>query len=191
MRREDRRVKRSKMLMREALITLMQEKPFPEITAKEITERAELNRATFYLHYNNVLALLEELEDEVADGFGQMLEETEIRQDTAWEYPLIGHICGYIAENRALCRCLFLNPHSDRFTEKLTEMMRQKERKVRQEMGLAEETRKADYVRQFIACGVMGVVKQWLLEGMPLSEEEMVDLTERITRPILKILISA
>lgn len=45
--KQDRRVKRSKALMRDALIGLMQEKPFNEITAKDITERADLNRATF------------------------------------------------------------------------------------------------------------------------------------------------
>ena len=64
MEKQDRRVIRSKMRMREALISLMQEKLFPEITARDITDRADLNRATFYLHYNNVFDLLEELEEE-------------------------------------------------------------------------------------------------------------------------------
>ncbi len=187
--KQDRRVKRSKSLMREALISLMQEKPFSEITAKDITVRADLNRATFYLHYNNIFGLLEELEDETVEGFARMLEEAEIRPGAAWEYPLIGHICDYIVENPDVCRCLLLNPHSDQLAAKLTNIMKQKGRQVRQEMGLETEDPKADYIHQFIACGAMGMVKQWLLEGMPISKEEMVQLAEEMIRPIFRILL--
>lgn len=107
----------------------MQEKLFPEITARDITDRADLNRATFYLHYNNVFDLLEELEEETVSEFARMLEETPILENSTWESVLIGKICDYIAENQDLCRCLFLNPHSDCFTEKLTEIMKRKGRK--------------------------------------------------------------
>lgn len=185
----DRRVKRSKTLMRDALIDLMKEKPFSEITAKDITERADLNRATFYLHYNNVFELLDALENEAVEGFSRMLEDADIRQDAAWEYPLIGHICDYIVENPELCRCLLLNPHSDRLAKKLAEIMKQKGQKVQQEMGLKIEAHKADYIHQFIAYGSMGMVKQWLMEGMPLSKEEMMELAEKMVRPIFRILI--
>ena len=185
----DRRVKRSKTLMRDALIDLMKEKPFSEITAKDITERADLNRATFYLHYNNVFELLDALENEAVEGFSRMLEDADIRQDAAWEYPLIGHICDYIVENPDLCRCLLLNPHSDRLAKKLADIMKQKGQKVQQEMGLEIETHKADYIHQFIAYGSMGMVKQWLMEGMPLSKEEMMELAEKMVRPIFQILI--
>lgn len=187
--KQDRRVKRTKMLMRDALIALMQEKPFSKITAKDITDRADLNRATFYLHYNDVFDLLDELENEVLEGFANMLEEAEIRQDEAWGFPLIGHICDYIVENPDLCRCLLLNPRSVRLANKMAEIMKQKGQKVRQEMGLEVEMHKADYIHQFITYGAMGMVQQWLVEGMPLSKEEMVELTEKMIRPIFQILI--
>ena len=189
MEKQDRRVMRSKMRMREALIALMQEKPFPEITAKEITERADLNRATFYLHYNNVFDLLEELEEETVSGFARMLEETPFREDFAWETALTGKICDYIIENQDLCRCLFLNPHSDCFTEKLTEIMKRKGQRLRQERGLGEEAQRLDYIRHFISCGAVGMVKQWLAEGMPLSKQEMMELSETIMHPLLKLLL--
>ena len=117
------------------------------------------------------------------------MEETDIRQDGAWEYPLIGHICDYIAENPDLCRCLLLNPRSDRLAKKLADIMKQKGQKVQQKMGLEIEAYKADYIHQFIAYGFMGVVKQWLMEEMPLSKEEMMELAEKMVRPIFQILI--
>ena len=46
----DARVKYTKMVLKKALLELMQHKPVNKITVKEICERAELNRATFYAH---------------------------------------------------------------------------------------------------------------------------------------------
>ena len=51
----DARVKYTKMVLKKALLELMQHKPVNKITVKEICERAELNRATFYAHYSDCL----------------------------------------------------------------------------------------------------------------------------------------
>ena len=185
----DRRIKRTKAMMRDALMDLMDEVPFGNISAKDITNRADLNRATFYLHYNNVFELLDELENEIAGSFAQMLEKVEIKRGAAWEYPVVGQICSYIMENQRLCRCLLLNPRSDRFARKLTEIMKRKGMQVKQEMGLEIDPIKEEYIHQFIACGAMGMVKQWLLEGMPMSKEEMTEFTMLIIRPIFDILL--
>lgn len=186
--KQDRRVKRTKTMMRDALMALMDEKPFSEITAKDVTARADLNRATFYLHYTNVFGLLDEMENEAVEKFAQILDKVEIRPGEAWEYPVIGHICDYVAENPKLCRCLLLQSRSDRLARKLTEIMKQKGRKIRQARGVNPESPEADYIHQFIAYGAMGMVKQWLEEGMAHSREEMVALAEQVIRPILQIL---
>ena len=44
----DRRVRRTRRLLKDSLIALMQEKEFMDISVKEITDRADLNRGTFY-----------------------------------------------------------------------------------------------------------------------------------------------
>jgi len=54
----DRRVKYRKMVLRESLTKLMQEKPISRITIKELCEDADINRATFYSHYNDQFDLL-------------------------------------------------------------------------------------------------------------------------------------
>jgi AcrR family transcriptional regulator len=64
----DRRISRSKHLLKEALVSLMQTKEFKEITIKDIVERADLNRGTFYKHYQYKEDLLEEIiEDVISD----------------------------------------------------------------------------------------------------------------------------
>lgn len=56
--KEDRRIRRTKKLLKQALAQLMDEKDFKDITVKDITERADLNRGTFYLHYTDTYAIL-------------------------------------------------------------------------------------------------------------------------------------
>lgn len=51
--KEDRRIRRTQRLLKESLAELMSEKSFNNITIKDITEKADLNRGTFYLHYTN------------------------------------------------------------------------------------------------------------------------------------------
>jgi len=49
----DRRVQRTRALLRDALMALIQEKGYDAVTIEEITERANLGRTTFYLHYQS------------------------------------------------------------------------------------------------------------------------------------------
>ena len=63
----DKRVRYTKMFLKEALIKLLNEKPISRITIKELCEEAEINRATFYSHYQDQYDLLDQLEQEMFD----------------------------------------------------------------------------------------------------------------------------
>lgn len=56
---------RSKQMIKDALLSLMIEKPFEKISITDIVRRADINRGTFYAHYSNT--------DEVLKGFQQVL----------------------------------------------------------------------------------------------------------------------
>ena len=63
----DRRVRKTKKQLRLALMELLAEKSAKSISVRELTERADINRGTFYIHYRDVGDLLQRLEDEMAD----------------------------------------------------------------------------------------------------------------------------
>ena len=63
----DRRVRKTKRQLRQALMDLMSEKPSKSISVRELAERADINRGTFYIHYKDVSDLLQRLEDEMAE----------------------------------------------------------------------------------------------------------------------------
>jgi len=70
MNEKDPRAVRTKSLIKEAFVKLLEEKDFKYITIKDITTKATINRATFYAHYLDKYLLLEEL---VIDCFEEML----------------------------------------------------------------------------------------------------------------------
>lgn len=61
---QDRRVKRTKTLLQKTLVELMLEKEVSQISVKELTQRADVNRSTFYLHYLDIYDMLEQMENE-------------------------------------------------------------------------------------------------------------------------------
>jgi len=70
--RPDPRVVRTRQMLSEALVSLIEEKGFDAITVQDITDRAGLNRATFYLHYQDkqdllVKSLRDAIDELVAD----------------------------------------------------------------------------------------------------------------------------
>jgi AcrR family transcriptional regulator len=70
----DPRVKRTRRLLRDALVSLILKKDFASITIKEITERAEVAYITFYRHYESLDQLLMEVLDE---GLAELLTHIE------------------------------------------------------------------------------------------------------------------
>lgn len=95
----DRRARRTRNLLAQALMSLLREKPIKDITVRELTERADVNRATFYAHYHDVYDMF----DQLAGEFDQMLEELvflhvdELKQGVF--EPMLRDAFGYMNDN--------------------------------------------------------------------------------------------
>ena len=70
----DRRIQRTQKLITDALLNLLMEKKFNDITIQEITDTANVGRATFYLHYGNKEECLLQL---LTQGFDSLVAEIE------------------------------------------------------------------------------------------------------------------
>ena len=67
----DARVRYTRMVIQQAFFDLLREKPVSRITVKELCQRCEINRATFYRHYQDPFDLLEKAEEEVLRNLHQ------------------------------------------------------------------------------------------------------------------------
>lgn len=115
----DPRVRRTRRLFRDALVSLMLEKDFASITIKEITERAEVAYITFFRHYESLDQLLMEILEE---GLGELLTriETLAKQSVDSDLETEGRlIFEYIAQKADLFRILFKSQSVTRVRKKV------------------------------------------------------------------------
>jgi len=96
----DRRIQRTRKLINNALLNLLIDKKFSEITIQEITDTANVGHATFYLHYRNKDDCLMQL---LTDGFDSLV--AEIKKNNEEQNDFVGsieHTFAYISKNRKL-----------------------------------------------------------------------------------------
>lgn len=63
----DLRIQKTRAAIKSAFLELRQKKSVEKITVTELSKLAEINKATFYLHYSDIYSLAEDIEDEVID----------------------------------------------------------------------------------------------------------------------------
>ena len=83
----DKRVIRTKKAIKEALFKLMEEKDISSISISELTQKANVNRRTFYIHYRNITDILDEIESDLVDALGKLVEgiDLEAPQQSAYD----------------------------------------------------------------------------------------------------------
>ena len=100
----DPRVKRTRQLLVQAFVEVSKEKDFSAITIQDITERATVNRATFYAHFEDKYALLNYY---VRESFGEKVK-SRMERSCAFSFQnlrlLVITTCEYMAETHAGCR---------------------------------------------------------------------------------------
>ena len=64
---EDRRVRKTKKLIKDTLIELLEQNPINKISVTELTQKADISRKTFYLHYNSIYDAKNDLDNDIID----------------------------------------------------------------------------------------------------------------------------
>lgn len=90
----------------------MRERPLGSITIKALCEQADVNRSTFYAHYDSIEELLHDIEDETMAWVTTALDQLLMQPDAAGVEHVIEHICRYIADNRNHLQVL-MSPTAD------------------------------------------------------------------------------
>lgn len=170
----DRRVKYTKMVLRESLIELLHNKPISRITIKELCETADLNRATFYTHYADQFDLLKQIETELITDINSYLDNFNIEAGETDLTQMIFRILEYIEKNKELC-CVLLGENGDMdFRTNVFQLLRERVvfewKKNRQ---VDDDT--AEYIYTYVVTGCIGVISKWLLDKDPKPSQSMAE----------------
>jgi len=187
---EDRRIQKTLNLLRQALVSLIAEKPYDSIVVKEILDRANVGRSTFYTHFRDKDdLLLSGIHDMLGDvpsptrTSGQKLDqilwfslpifEHHYRHAHAW-----GDRIG--TKGRAV-----LHEHLRRvLTGIITQVMKKDYRPARP----SPRQMPPELVSAYVASTFVLVLNWWLDTKMRLSPKEINDVFRRLTSPTLATL---
>lgn len=163
----DRRVRKTRELIKNALIELLREKNISAVTVTELTRRADIDRRTFYLHYDRVEDVITEMEQEAAAEIHELLVSsqnfnlrnffdglTQILSNNLEFYRIVAGDAHY---QRLLyhCKCLLKAELQSCFFAS---------------SGLSELD--FDICSEYVTSGIIGVYYSWLCNdrGIPLDE---------------------
>ena len=191
MQKQDRRIRKTQRLLKESLLELMEKKDFKNISVKDITELADLNRGTFYLHYADTYSLLQEMETEVLRDFQNMVNGYRDAFKKASLMPVTIPIIQYIEENKKICKILFENSSSNDFVNRFhTLILKNGTANIKEQYPNAKDLT-LNYFLEFITYGLTGVFKQWLNTDMQQPKEEVAEFVDKVIMGTAKNLLTA
>lgn len=173
----DRRVRKTRAQLRAGLAKLMQEKNIKEITVKELVDKIDINRSTFYLHYTDIYQMLQSIESELMDEILEAIKEHPLDPGMKEEgYSFAVQLFRILAANKDICAAL-MGPNGDMaFVEKIEKLV---ENAVLPELFtmFPQHVNDIKYAYAFCINGCVGMIKCWLTGGSDDTPEHMAYLT--------------
>ncbi|MFD2331052.1 TetR/AcrR family transcriptional regulator [Cohnella sp. GCM10020058] len=174
----DRRKARTRQLLYDALMTLLQEKNADAITVTDVADRADVNRGTFYLHYRDVGDMLQQLKDDVFTRMRGCVEKLDITEairyiDKEEPYPVSIAIFEEVARHGEFLRIMLGQQGDLSFARQLRELFATR---VQAKLGTFSPEDRAvplDYLVSYIASANFGIVTHWLDTGRQLAPRQM------------------
>ena len=173
----------TKPAIRAAFGKLLEERPLNKITVKDVVERCGVNRNTFYYHYADLPALLEELVRESMGGVVQSFE----RLDSAGDC-LRAVLC-YLLENKRAVMHIYNSPNRDMYLQYVRrasrDLVHQHFETILDGSAVPQSDREA--VEFAVHCLCIGVVDEWLMGGM---KEDTAALAERTADLLTQVTVN-
>ncbi|MFJ5715982.1 TetR/AcrR family transcriptional regulator [Neobacillus sp. NPDC093127] len=174
--RIDPRIKRTKKMFKEALISLIQEHYDPnKMTVQMISDRAELNRATFYLHYHDINDLMEQMIEDVFEELSQTIKSSpEDRQAMTGSQTPPAKLVSFLEHfyrNAGLYNVMLENKD---FRKRVFGILLDI-------VTYSEENRKAkgksfQMPKEILVSSSLGIITWWIQEGTPYSPSYLAEL---------------
>lgn len=167
--KEDMRIQRTKQAIRKNFEEMICEMDYEQISIKELTERAHINRKTFYLHYDTLDDLLRELQNEMARDFIERTKHMERPHDMdqiTREFFLVHEELGKLGE-RITCSGSY-RYISRRITNDIMEESWQRNR--------GSNPYVQNILMTYVSQSTLAIYKQWVTDGKKIPLEEIIEI---------------
>ncbi len=174
------RVMETKERIRDAFFELYNTKKIEKISIKEITDKAQLNRGTFYVYYKDIYDLLEKAEDELAGELVVKIKEiiTRIIRDESID-PFLPPLEFYQNYSKFL-RVLLGENGDPKFIYKMKAILKRTLRDLLKKENIPN-VENMEYVMEYISSAQIGIISFWLKNDMTLPINELGNMIKAIT----------
>jgi AcrR family transcriptional regulator len=165
---DNQRVRLSKQLLKQSLIELLNENSIHKISVREICDRAEVNRSTFYKYFGSQYDLFHEMENEILEHVNQHLS----REPSTLEGDLsqITDLIAFLGENAALCRIIINHNIDPLFPEALVDLPCVHQW-IDSHFRLEYSKQEMEYVYGLVVNGGYSIIRMWLNKEDPEPPE--------------------
>lgn len=184
-RRLDRRVQRTRKMLRESLMSLILEETYDEISIQDITNKANLGRATFYLHFKDKDELLLEVMDQLMED---ILEQVPQLSEAQWQLEdtkAIIKLFDFAAEHYDLYRIMIISSGGITAARQLRESIASRIKGSIQaeidQLG-AEPLLPAAFIANHFTGSLLATIYWWLDHDLPYTSEEMAVMFQKVNQ---------
>ncbi len=184
---QDPRVIRTRSLLLEALMSLAETKPFSKLSVTEITAKAGLDRSTFYLHYEGIHALLEDVAAHLFDELRETIYggvQFDFRQEPKDVERYVVMVFAHLELHQKFYKSM-LGKHGDPYFKELFQGLLSEllfEPIADGSTGQANNSA-AELTLRFYTAGFSGIAAWWLDRDMPISPQKAAHLIARDILP--------
>lgn len=164
------RIMITKKMLKSSLTELLKTKSIYKVSIRELCEKAEINRSTFYKYYGSQFDLLTEMEGDVIS-----LIMESVAEDTDKNTHSLSEMCCYLEDNIELARLLINNNVDPQFPEKVFALP-QVQQMIDRVLGDKYTRAEHEYLSSFLTYGSYQIIRAWINKEKRESPEEIADL---------------
>ncbi|PKG24079.1 TetR/AcrR family transcriptional regulator [Niallia nealsonii] len=170
----DPRILRTRLLIKEAFVDLLQEMDIEKMSVSRIAERATISRVTFYLHYRDIPDMLEKMADDMIKDIqrainGQVKESFSKDADWLMLIRLLDHIAAHAKFYKSTLGSRRAPIFTERLSNMLTELITERLEDLKSENILYKEGIQKDIVIWYGSSALIGTIVSWLRKDMPYT----------------------
>lgn len=176
----DRRVLRTKKNIRQTFLQLLSEKSLTQLTVKELSEQADINRKTFYMYYSNIEEILSELEDELVQKLVLVFEKELFDREVFDSYSFFENLNLAIQGDIELYRTL---NHADLLPHLILRAKNALIDVFFRKYNIPADSDNERYIlyAEYAASGILSMYTKWFSNDFHMSLEELTKTAAEIT----------
>ncbi|QDP39511.1 TetR/AcrR family transcriptional regulator [Radiobacillus deserti] len=172
----DPRIIRTRQLLRNAFVELLKEMDIEKISVNRLTERATINRVTFYLHYKDIPDMLERMADDMITDISSSIENVEEAASTAskdMDRQIMVNFLEHIEKNKEFYKVILTSRRIPIFRDRLLQLITDKIMSRMETRGKDSFVSKVgiqpDILIWYDSSAIIGTIVAWLRNDLPYS----------------------